>query len=89
MSLGVRQWAESRTYSIVLLGFIGSFVLDWFKGAGSWVVIVPAGFALIGGRMMRDSRPDSSIRPTPLGYPTGAHGNQPGEGRGDSIPEDK
>jgi hypothetical protein len=40
----------------VLVGYIGSFVLDWWKDAGSWVVVVPAGFALIGGRMARDAK---------------------------------
>ena len=40
----------------MLAGYIGSFVLDWWKDAGSWVVVVPAGFALIGGRMARDTK---------------------------------
>ena len=56
MSLGARGWFSSRTYSIVLVGYIGSFVLDWWKEAGSWVVVVPAGVALIGGRMARDTK---------------------------------
>ena len=56
MSLGTKGWLSSRTYSIVLAGYIGSFVLDWWKDAGSWVVVVPAGFALIGGRMARDTK---------------------------------
>ena len=55
MSIGARGWLSSRTYSIVLAGYVGSFVLDWCKDAGSWVVVVPAGFALIGGRMARDA----------------------------------
>lgn len=56
MSLGAKGWLSSRTYSVVLVGYIGSFVLDWWKDAGSWVVVVPAGFALIGGRMARDAK---------------------------------
>jgi len=56
MSLGAWGWFSSRTYSIVLAGYIGSFVLDWWKDTGSWVVVVPAGFALIGGRMVRDTK---------------------------------
>ena len=56
MRLGAKEWLSSRTYSIVLAGYIGSFVLDWCKDAGSWVVVVPAGFALIGGRMARDAK---------------------------------
>ena len=56
MRLGAKEWFSSRTYSIVLVGYIGSFVLDWWKDTGSWVVVVPAGFALIGGRMVRDTK---------------------------------
>jgi hypothetical protein len=56
MSFGAGGWLSSRTYSIVLVAYIGSFVLDWWKDAGSWVVVVPAGFALIGGRMARDTK---------------------------------
>ena len=56
MSLGAGGGLLSRTYSIVMVAYIGSFVLDWWKDTGSWVVVVPAGFALIGGRMARDTK---------------------------------
>ena len=48
------KWLLSRTYSLVLVAWTGSFVLDWFRDSGTWAVVVPAGFALIGGRMARD-----------------------------------
>ncbi len=76
-------WELSKTYSLVFLGFVGSFCLDFFKDASTYGIIIPAGFALIGGRMFRDSRPGPSIRPTPLGNPAG--GTESGEGRGDST----
>jgi hypothetical protein len=56
MNFGASGWLSSRTYSIVIIAYIGSFVLDWWRDAGSWVVVVPAGFALIGGRMARDTK---------------------------------
>jgi hypothetical protein len=52
----VTKWLASRTYSLVLLSWVGSFALDWFKSGGTWVVVVPVGLGLIGGRMARDVR---------------------------------
>jgi hypothetical protein len=53
---GTKRWLDSRTYSFVIMVTVGSFVLDWFKEGGTWVVVVPACLMLIGGRMARDVR---------------------------------
>ena len=53
---GMRRWAESRTYVLVVCALVATFCLDWFKGSSHWPVVVSGAFALIGGRMARDAK---------------------------------
>jgi hypothetical protein len=69
----MHRWFASRTYSLILLGFIGSFALDWHKGGGTWVVVVPAAFALIGGRMAREVHLDRGAPLIPTSPDDGGH----------------
>lgn len=56
MTVGVVEWIKSKTYSLVVFGSIGSFCLDFFKDAGTYGIVIPAGFAAIIGRMARDAK---------------------------------